>query len=84
MVSNLIWIDCRKWSDKNKVILNETKTKAILATGKWITKRMINQALDFKLNAKELEHQVNSQKLVNVKIDQNLSFDDHKKERNFI
>ena len=29
----------------NKMILNKTKTKAMLATGKWIEKRMNNQQL---------------------------------------
>ena len=32
----------QKWSDSNKLILNKTKTKAMLATGKWIKKRMRN------------------------------------------
>ena len=38
----------QKWSDNNKMILKETKTKAMLATRKWIKKRMINQALHVK------------------------------------
>ena len=48
----------------------------MLATGKWIKKRMRNLASHVKLNANELG-QVNSQKLLSVKMDQNLSFDDH-------
>ena len=66
----------QKCSDSNKLILNKTKTKAMLATGKWIKKRMRNLASHVKLNANELGH-VNSQKLLSVKMDQNLSFDDH-------
>ena len=64
------------WSDNNKTILNETKTKAILASGKWLDKRLGHQQLQVKLNATELE-QVNSQKLLGVKIDCKLSFDEH-------
>jgi len=60
------------WSDNNKTILNETKTKAILASGKWLDKRLGQ----VKLNATEHE-QVNSQKLLGVKIDCKLSFDEH-------
>ena len=58
------------------MILNETKTKAMLATGKWTEKRMNNQQLQVKSNAIELK-QVSSQKLLSVTIDQKLSFDDH-------
>ena len=58
------------------MILNETKTKAMLATGKWTEKRVNNQQLQDKLNTTELK-QVSSQKLLSVTIDQKLSFDDH-------
>ena len=58
------------------MILNETKTKAMLATGKWIEKRMNNQSCKLKLNTTELK-QVSSQKILGVTIDQKLSFDDH-------
>ena len=58
------------------MILNETKTKAMLATGKWIEKRMNNQSCKLKLNTTELK-QVSSQKILRVTIDQKLSFDDH-------
>ena len=66
----------QKWSDNNKMILNETKTKAMLASGKWLDKRLGHQQLQVKLNATELE-QVNSQKLLGVKIDCKQAFDDH-------
>ena len=58
------------------MILNEKKTKTMLATGKWLEKRMGNQQLQVKLNATELE-QVNSQILLGVTIDSKLSFDEH-------
>ena len=66
----------RKWSDNNKVIINETKTKAMLNTGKWVKKKMNNQQLQVELNATELI-QVSSQKLLGVTTDHKLSFDDH-------
>ncbi|KAL9978894.1 hypothetical protein ACROYT_G016477 [Oculina patagonica] len=66
----------QKWSDNNKMILNEKKTKTMLATGKWLEKRMGHQQLQVKLNATELD-QVNSQKLLGVTIDSKLSFDEH-------
>jgi len=61
------------------MIINETKTKAMLDTGKWFKKRMNNQQLQVELNATELI-QVSSQKLLGqlgVTIDHKLSFDDH-------
>ena len=48
----------------------------MLATGKWIEKRMNNQSCKLKLNTTELK-QVSSQKILGVTIDQKLSFDDH-------
>ncbi|KAL9978420.1 hypothetical protein ACROYT_G015933 [Oculina patagonica] len=48
----------------------------MLATGKWLEKRMGHQQLQVKLNATELD-QVNSQKLLGVTIDSKLSFDEH-------
>lgn len=66
----------QKWSESNKMILNETKTKIMLGTGKWLDKRLGNQQLQVKLNASDLE-QVHSQKLLGVKIDCKLSFDAH-------
>ena len=48
----------------NKMILNETKTKAMLATGKWIQKRMNNQQLQVKLNTTELLKQGGAHKNV--------------------
>ena len=78
MVSNQIWLDCRKGQigDNYKMILNETKTKVKQATGKRIEKRMNKQQLQIKLNATELK-QVNSQKILGVAIDHKLPFDDH-------
>ena len=58
------------------MILNKTKTKVMLATGKWIEERMRNQQLQVKLNTIELK-QVGSKKLLGDTIDQKLSFDDH-------
>ena len=43
----------QKWPNNNKVILNKTKTKAMLATNKWTEKRMNNQQLP--ANATELK-----------------------------
>ena len=58
------------------MILNKTKTKVMLATGKWIEERMRNQQSQVKLNTIELK-QVGSKKLLGDTIDQKLSFDDH-------
>ena len=78
MVSNQIWLDCRNGQigDNYKMILNETKTKAKQATGKWIEKRMNKQLLQIKLNTTELK-QVNSQKILGATIDHKLPFDDY-------
>ena len=55
----------QKWSDNNKMILNEKKTKVMLAMGKykWLDKKLGDQQLQVKLN-----EQRNSQKLLEVTI----------------
>ena len=68
-----------KWSDDNKMILNESKTKCMIVTGKRLSKRMDNDKLSIQINEKELD-QVQSQKHLGVTIDNKLSFDDHVEE----
>ena len=45
----------QKWSDNNKMIFNEKKTKVMLATVKWLEKKLEQPQLQLKLNASELE-----------------------------
>ena len=64
------------WSADNRMILNETKTKSMLVTGKRLAKKMEQSTLQLNVNSTELE-QVNSHKLLGVTIDSQLTFDQH-------
>ena len=64
------------WSADNKMILNETKTKSMLAIGKRLAKKMEQSTLQLHVNSTELE-QVSSRKLLGVTIDSQLTFDQH-------
>ena len=45
----------KEWSDNNKMILNETKTKTMLICGKRLGKKLSDQQLQVQLNHAELE-----------------------------
>ena len=66
----------KEWSDNNKTILNETKTKTMLICGKRLGKKLSDQQLQVQVNHTELE-QVHTHTLLGVKIDDKLSFDEH-------
>ena len=66
----------KEWSDNNKMILNETKTKTMLICGKRLGKKLSDQHLQVQVNHTELE-QVHTHTLLGVKIDDNLSFNEH-------
>ena len=57
-----------RWSNENKMILNGSKTKCMMVTGKRLAKNMEEDQLLLKINGKRLE-QVTSQKLLGVIID---------------
>ena len=58
------------------MVLNESKTKTMLISGKRLLKKMDSTTLMLNVNSAELE-QVHSQKLLGVIIDSQLSFDEH-------
>lgn len=64
-----------RWSNENMTILNGSKTKCMMVTGKRLAKNMDEDQLLLKINRKRLE-QVTSQKLLGVIIDDKLNFDD--------
>ena len=64
------------WSADNKMILNESKTKSMLVTGKRLGKKQEQSTLQLYVNSTELE-QVSSHKLLGVTIDSQLTFDQH-------
>ena len=66
----------KEWSDNNKKILNETKTKTMLICGKRLYKKLSDQQLQVRVNHAELQ-QVHTHTLLGVKIDDKLSFDEH-------
>ena len=58
------------------MMLNETKTKSMLVTGKRLAKKMEQSTLQLHVNSTELE-QVSLHKLLGVTIDSQLTFDQH-------
>ena len=58
------------------MLLNESKTKSMLVTGKRLVKKMEHSTLQLHLKSSEL-NQVHSHKLLGVTIDSQLSFDQH-------
>ena len=64
------------WSADNKMILNESKTKSMLVTGKWLGKKLEQSTLQLHVNSTELE-QASSHKLLGVTIDSQVTFDQH-------
>ena len=77
MVSSRTCMDMiKEWSDNNKMILNETKTKTMLICGKRLGKKLSDRQLQVQVNHTELE-QVHTHTLLGVKIDDKLSFNEH-------
>ena len=64
------------WSENNRMILNATKTKSMLISGKRLGQRMDCLDLTVSINQAELE-QLNSHKLLGVVMDHKLSFHEH-------
>ena len=64
------------WSINNKVIINPSKTKALVITGKRLRKKLDTQNLNLMALGNSID-QVNSEKLLGVTMDSNLLFDDH-------
>ena len=65
-----------KWSRTNSMYSNPSKTKAMLAVGKRLRKRFDGEtsSLQLSLNDKEIKI-VRSHKLLGLKIDQDLTYD---------
>ena len=64
------------WTYDNKMVLNASKTKSILVTGKRLEKKVPDTNLKLTCNGSEIE-QITSQKLLGVKLDSHLSFTEH-------
>ena len=64
------------WTYGNKMVLNASKTKSLLVTGKRPEKKALDTALKISCNSSEIE-QVSSQKLLGVKLDSHLNFTEH-------
>ena len=71
--------DVSRRSPANKMVTNSAKTKCLLVTGKCIPCKLDNWSLELKLVDSDIE-QVDSQKLLRVTIDKQLSFDVHAEE----
>ena len=71
--------DVSRWSAANKMDTNSAKTKCLLVTEKCIPCKLDNCSLELKLVDSDIE-QIDSQKLLRVTIDKQLSFDVHAEE----
>ena len=58
------------------MIINPSKTKALVITGKRLRKKLDTQNLNLMALGNSID-QVNSEKLLGVTMDSNLLFDDH-------
>ena len=58
------------------MVLNASKTKSLLVTGKRLEKKAPDTNLKLSCNGSEIE-QITSQKLLGVKLDNHLSFIEH-------
>ena len=58
------------------MVLNASKTKSLLVTGKQLEKKARDTNLKFSYNGSKIE-QITSQKLLGVKLDKHLSFTEH-------
>ena len=67
-----------RWTNENFMVLNCTKTKSMLITGKRLKKKLVSdyESLRINLDGNKID-QVKSQKLLGVILDDELSFDEH-------
>ena len=68
--------ELQNWSNKNRMTLNESKTKSMLIIGKRLDKMLASLDLQIELNNTTIE-QVDVFSLLGLKIDMRLSFDKH-------
>ena len=64
------------WTSDNKMVLNESKTKVMLVTGKRLATKLDDKTMVIKIDDTNLE-QVHSFSLLGLTIDSNLNFNDH-------
>ena len=65
-----------EWPNENWMILNASKTKALLVTGKRLKSKLLNVEFTVTTSGEEVE-QVSSQKLLGVRIDKELNYNEH-------
>ena len=64
------------WTSDNKMVLNASKTKSLLVTGKRLEKKAPDTNFKLSCNGSDIE-QITSHKLLGVKLDNHLSFTEH-------
>ena len=64
------------WSCDNRMILNASKTKTMLVTGKRLASKLTNVKLNIQVNGDKVE-EVCVQKLLGLHIDKELNFTEH-------
>ena len=63
------------WTAENRMILNSSKTKSMLEKGKRMKNKLPSTEHKIRINGNEIGR-VNSQKLLGVKLDEELNFND--------
>ena len=71
--------DLSQWSAANTMVTNAAKTKCLVVTRKRLTNKIVASSLNLHLGNSNIE-QVDSQKLVRLTIDRQLSFNIHVEE----
>ena len=66
----------KTWSEKNHMVLNPTKTKTMLVTGKRLSKKVPSTELKVYIDREQIQ-QVSTQKLLGLIIDKEMSFNEH-------
>ena len=64
------------WTSDNRMVLNASKTKSLLVTGKRLQKKASDTNLKLTCNGSEIV-QITSHKLLGLKLDNHLSFTEH-------
>lgn len=66
----------KTWSEKNHMVLNPTKTKTMLVTGKRLSKKVPSTELKVYIDGEQIQ-QVSTQKLLGLIIDKEMSYNEH-------
>ena len=64
------------WTAENRMVLNASKTKTLLVTGKRLKSELLRKDIKVSINSSDIE-KVSCHKLLGVKLDKHLNFNEH-------